>query len=59
MDAFESIGNLKKPETHYQYVSEGDRLLPPNGAFITDKTECENAYGRFCHIMAMLPEATK
>lgn len=48
--------NLKRPEAHYEYVSEGDDLAPPPGAFITDKTECTNSYGRFCHMMALLPE---
>lgn len=50
--------NMKRPESYYELVSADDRLMPPPGAFVTDKTECENAYGRFCHIMAMLPEAT-
>lgn len=49
--------NIKRPETYYELVSADERLTPPPGAFVTDKTECENAYGRFCHIMAMLPEA--
>lgn len=50
--------NMKRPESHYELVPADERLTPPPGAFVTDKTECENAYGRFCHIMAMLPEAT-
>ena len=50
--------NMKRPESYYELVPENERLTPPPGAFVTDKTECENAYGRFCHIMAMLPEAT-
>ena len=48
--------NLKRPVSYYELVSENDRLEPPPGAFVTDKTECENSYGRFCHIMAVLPE---
>ena len=36
-----------------------DDLSPPTGAFVTDKTECINCYGRFCHMMAMLPESTE
>ena len=47
---------LHRPEHSYEYVSEGEVLVPPEGAVITDKTECVNAYGRFCHMMAMLPE---
>lgn len=50
--------NLKRPVSHYELVPEDERLMPPPGSFITDKTECENAYGRFCHIMARLPEST-
>lgn len=50
--------NLKRPVSYYELVPEDERLTPPPGAFVTDKTECENSYGRFCHIMAMLPEAT-
>lgn len=38
------------------YVSEGDDLQPPPGAKVTDKTECLNSYGKFCHMIAVLPE---
>lgn len=48
---------MKKPETYYCYVSENEALLPPKGSKITDKTECSNSYGRFCHMMALLPES--
>ena len=47
---------LRRPEHCYEYVSEGEALVPPEGAVITDKTECVNVYGRFCHMMALLPE---
>lgn len=47
---------LKRPDSYYEYVEEGDNLMPPPGAFVTDKTECINSYGRFCHMMALLPE---
>lgn len=47
---------MKRPEAYSIYVDEGDALVPPPGAFVTDKTECVNSYGRFCHMMAMLPE---
>lgn len=50
--------NMKKPEVHYCFVPDTDSLLPPKGAKITDKTECSNSFGRFCHIMALLPETT-
>lgn len=47
---------MKRPEAYSTYVAEGELLLPPAGAFVTDKTECVNSYGRFCHMMALLPE---
>lgn len=50
--------NMKKPEVHYCFVPDTDSLLPPKGAKITDKTECSNSFGRFCHMMALLPETT-
>lgn len=49
--------NLIRPHAHYEWVSESDALLPPPGAIITDKTECQNSYGKFCHMMAILPES--
>ena len=49
--------HMKKPVVTTEMVSRDDPLLPPAGAFVMDKTECENCYGRFCHVMAMLPEA--
>ena len=51
--------HMKKPEIISEFVEKDDNLLPPAGAFILDKTSCENCYGRFCHMMAMLPEQTK
>jgi len=50
--------NAKRPVSYTQNVEEGDVLTPPPGAFVTDKTECTNSYGRFCHMMALLPEAS-
>lgn len=47
---------MKRPGHYYEYVDEADKLTPPPGAIITDKTECVNCYGRFCHMMALLPE---
>lgn len=49
--------HMKKPDIIHEYVDEGEDLAPPLGAFVTDKTECSNSYGRFCHMMAMLPES--
>lgn len=50
--------HMKKPDTTSELVGQGEPLQAPPGAFITDRTECENCYGRFCHMMAMLPEAS-
>ena len=51
-----SIG-MKKPEVTSELVDSRDTLQPPAGAFVLDRTSCENCYGRFSHIMAMLPES--
>lgn len=48
--------NVKKPVVKSIYVTEDAALSPPPGAFILDRTECENCYGKFLHIMARLPE---
>lgn len=53
-----SSQHMKKPVITSMLVEEGDDLQPPAGAFVTDKAEVQNCYGRFCHIMAMLPETT-
>lgn len=55
---FRCSRGLKRPYTYYEYVNENDTLMPPPGAYITDKTECVNSYGRFCHMIALLPEET-
>ena len=49
--------HMKKPETTSILVEEGDDLQPPAGAYVTDKAEVVNCYGRFCHLMAILPES--
>jgi hypothetical protein len=49
--------NLRKPETERTFVTAGTALLPPAGAFILDRAECENCYGRFSYVMARLQEA--
>lgn len=48
--------HMRKPVVTSVLVEEGDDLQPPAGAFITDKAEVQNCYGRFCHMMAVLPE---
>lgn len=48
--------NVKKPVVITEYVSDDAALSPPHGAFILDKTACENCYGKFSHIVARLPE---
>lgn len=50
--------HMKKPDVTAEYVEKSDELAPPAGAFIVDRTQCENCYGRFQHIMAMLPDAS-
>lgn len=49
---------MAKPITSYEFVSPADGLLPPPGAMITDRAECENSFGRFHYILALLPEKT-
>ena len=49
--------NVKKPIRYpMEYVPSEAGLSPPPGAFILDRTQCENCYGRFTHIVARLPE---
>lgn len=48
--------HMKKPVVTTEYVDSRDNLEPPLGAFVVDRSSCENCYGRFCHIMAVLPE---
>lgn len=50
--------NVKKPVISYEMVDAHDSLMPPPGAFVLDKVESQNCYGKFCHMMARLPEAT-
>ena len=49
--------HMKKPDVTSELVDRSDELQPPPGAFVIDKTSCENCYGRFCNMMAMLPES--
>lgn len=55
---FRCSRGLQRPYSYSEYVNEGDTLTPPPGSYITDKTECVNSYGRFCHMIALLPEST-
>lgn len=48
--------NVKKPTVYYELVPSEAELSPPHGAFIMDRTQCENCYGKFTHIVARLPE---
>ena len=48
--------NVKKPQTFYEDVTDESDLAPPMGAFVLEKEVKENSYGRFCHVMARLPE---
>lgn len=50
--------NVKKPQVFYEYVSDESDLAPPTGAFVLEKETKENSFGRFCHVMARLPEST-
>lgn len=47
---------MNKPIVTSELVSQSEPLVPPSGAFVVDSTQCENCYGRFCHMMAVLPE---
>ena len=51
--------NVKKPIVTYELVNAENILAPPHGAFVLEKTECQNCYGKFSHVMARLPEAPK
>ena len=48
--------NLKRPEPFYEFVPAEAALIPPSGAEIVERTECQNSYGRFTYVVAMLPE---
>lgn len=49
--------HMKKPIETSELVSQDEPLQAPAGAYVLDSTQCENCYGRFVHMMAMLPEA--
>lgn len=49
--------HMIRPKATSVMVPAEDPLEPPPGASITDKAECQNCYGRFCYMMARLPES--
>lgn len=50
--------HMKKPIVTSELVDPEDTLIPPFGAFVTDSAQCENCYGRFSYMTAVLPEAS-
>ena len=48
--------HMKKPVVTTELVSPSDILQPPVGASVTDRAQCENCYGRFSYMTAILPE---
>ena len=49
--------NVKKPTVYpTEFVDNDSDLTPPPGAFVLEKELKENSFGRFCHMMARLPE---
>ena len=46
--------HLKKPIVASELVSQDEPLIPPAGSFVIDSTQCENCYGRFHHVMAIV-----
>lgn len=51
--------NVKKPQVFSEDVLDESDLAPPKGAFVLEKELKENSFGRFCHMMARLPETDK
>ena len=51
--------HMKKPVVSYEFVPSETDLSPPAGASVIEKTECQNSFGRFCHVVARLPESDK
>ena len=47
---------MVKPHAKTEFVPAGEPLVPPEGAKIVDRAQCDNCYGRFCYMMAYLPE---
>lgn len=48
--------NVRKPQVKYELVSDESDLTPPPGSFVLERETKENSFGRFCHVMARLPE---
>jgi hypothetical protein len=49
--------HMKKPIETSQLVSQDEPLQAPFGASVFDEAHCDNCYGRFHYMMAMLPES--
>ena len=49
--------HMRKPIVTSELVDSRDTLEPPLGSFVVDRTSCENCYGRFAKITAVLPES--
>lgn len=50
--------NLQRWKPRTEFVPAGEPLVPPPGATVVDMAQCDNCYGRFCYMMAYLPEDT-
>ena len=50
--------HMKKPIVTSELVGPEEPLEPPANSFVIDKTQCENSYGRFYYVMAMLRESS-
>lgn len=48
--------NMLRTKPRTEFVPAGEPLVPPAGAVIVDRTQCDNCYGRFCYMMAYLPD---
>lgn len=50
--------HMRKPIVTSELVDAEDPLVPPLGSFVTDSAQCENCYGRFSYMTAVLPETS-
>lgn len=48
--------NVKRYQTFSEWVKAEETLEPPEGGHIVERTGCENCYGKFTYLVAMLPE---
>lgn len=49
--------NVKRYQATSEWVRAEEKLEPPDGAYIVERTGCENCYGKFAYLVAMLPES--